>query len=338
MKIILSRTDNLGDVLLTLPLAGFLKEQNPENQIYFIGKKYTQALIENCRYIDGFLDRAEVLEKNILPSLQADAIIFVFPDKEIAQVAKKANIKLRIGTSHRWWHWWYCNKRIDFSRKNSSLHEAQLNFKLLQGLDVDFEPTFGLIEDWYGLQAPELPQEHLPLLHQEKLNVILHPKSKGSAREWHLDSYFALAKTNPHINFFVTGTKEEGELIRLQKSELFSLENVSDLCGKFSLAELIAFVAACDGLVACSTGPLHIAAALGLQVLGIYPPIRPMHPGRWQPIGKQAQVLVLSKDCQNCRNGGTCACINAISVAEVSQVINKWQKIPHNIAQGKQIL
>jgi ADP-heptose:LPS heptosyltransferase len=338
MKIILSRTDNLGDVLLTLPLAGFLKEQNPENQIYFIGKKYTQALIENCRYIDGFLDRAEVLEKNILSSLQADAIIFVFPDKEIAQAAKKADIKLRIGTSHRWWHWWYCNKRIDFSRKNSSLHEAQLNFKLLQGLDIDFEPTLGLIQDWYGLQASELPQEHLHLIHQEKLSVILHPKSKGSAREWHLDSYFALAKTNPHINFFVTGTKEEGEQIRLQKSELFSLENVSDLCGKFSLSELIAFVAACDGLVACSTGPLHIAAALGVQVLGIYPPIRPMHPGRWQPIGKQAQVLVLSKDCQNCRNGGACACINAISVAEVSQVINKWQKISHNIAQSKQIL
>ena len=338
MKIILSRTDNLGDVMLTLPLAGFLKEQNPENKIYFIGKKYTQALIENCKYIDGFLDKAEVIEKNILVSLQADAIIFVFPDKEIAQVAKKAQIPLRVGTSHRWWHWWYCNKRIDFSRKNSPLHEAQLNFKLLQGLDINFEPNFSLIQDWYGLQAPALPEVYQNMLHQEKLNVILHPKSKGSAREWHLDSYFTLVKSNPDINFFITGTKEEGELIAAQKSEIFDLGNVSKLCGNLTLSELIAFIAYSDALIACSTGPLHIAAALGIQVLGIYPPIRPMHPERWQPIGKQAQVLALSKTCQDCRNGGTCACINAISVAEVSQIIKKWEKLPHNFAQNKQIL
>ncbi|GAB4132812.1 MAG: glycosyltransferase family 9 protein [Raineya sp.] len=335
MKIILSRTDNLGDVVLTLPLAGFLKEQSSKNEIFFIGKKYTQALIENCQNIDKFLDKDQVIEKNILSSLQADAIVFVFPDKEVAQAAQKAGIPLRIGTSHRWWHWWYANKRINFSRKKSPLHEAQLNFKLLQGLGIDFEPNFGLIRDWYGLQAPPLAQIYHSLLNQEKLNVILHPKSKGSAREWHLDSYFALAKTNPHINFFITGTKEEGSLIHSQKSEIFALDNVSNLCGKLSLSELIAFVGSCDGLVACSTGPLHIAAALGIQVLGIYPPIRPMHPGRWQPIGKQAEVLVLSKNCQSCRNGGACACINAISMTEVSERINRWQKLSHNFAISK---
>lgn len=338
MKIILSRTDNLGDVMLTLPLAGFLKEQNPENKIYFIGKQYTQALIENCQHIDGFLDRAEILQKNTLATLQADAIIFVYPDKEVAQAAKKAKIPLRIGTSHRWWHWWYCNKKVSFSRKNSPLHEAQLNFKLLEGLGIRFEPSLGLIQDWYGLQTPALAQTHRQLLEKEKLNIILHPKSKGSAREWHLDNYFALARSNPEINFFITGTKEDGELIFAQKPEIFNLENVSNLCGQLTLAQLIAFIAHCDGLVACSTGPLHIAAALGIQVLGIYPPIRPMHPGRWQPIGKKATTLCLSKNCLACKNSNFCACINAISVAEVSQIITKWEKLTHNFVQNQQVL
>lgn len=338
MKIILSRTDNLGDVMLTLPMAGFLKEQNPDNQVYFIGKKYTQALIENCQFVDGFLDKDEVLQKDALSVLQADAIIFVFPDKEVAQAAKKAAIPLRIGTSHRWWHWWYCNKRVNFSRKNSHLHEAQLNFKLLEGLDIYFEPNFGLIQDWYGFKAPALPETHQSVLSQEKLNVVLHPKSKGSAREWHLDSYFSLAKTNPGIIFFITGTAQEGETIASQKPEIFDLPNVSNRCGKLSLSELIAFIAHCDGLVACSTGPLHIAAALGIQVLGIYPPIRPMHPERWQPIGKKVQVLCLQKNCYDCRKSNICACINAISVAEVSEAIKKWEKLAHNFAQSKQIL
>jgi ADP-heptose:LPS heptosyltransferase len=331
MKIILSRTDNLGDVVLTLPVAGFLKEQDPKNEVYFIGKAYTRPIIEACQFVDKFLDKDEILkDSEKLASLKADAIVFIFPDQDLASVAKKAKIPLRIGTSHRWWHWLYCNKRIDFSRKNSSLHEAQLNFKLLEGLNFNLEPNFGLIADWYGLKTPDLTPELQNLLSKEKLNVILHPKSKGSAREWHLDSYFALAQNNPDIQFFVTGTQAEGDLIQSQKPDLLALENVYNLAGKFSLSEFFMFISICDGLVACSTGPLHIASALGIHALGIYPPIQPMHPARWQPIGKKAKVLVLDKDCSDCRKTENCSCINAISVAEVSVEIRSWQQKNEN--------
>ncbi|MCU0440162.1 MAG: glycosyltransferase family 9 protein [Raineya sp.] len=327
MKIILSRTDNLGDVILTLPVAGFLKEQDPTNEVYFIGKSYTRPIIEACQFVDKFLDKDDILkDPQKLASLQADAIIFIFPDQDLAPIAKKAKIPLRVGTSHRWWHWLYCNKRIDFSRKESPLHEAQLNFKLLEGLGFNIEPNFGLIADWFGLKTPDLIPELQDLLSKEKLNVILHPKSKGSAREWHLDSYFALAQNNPDIQFFVTGTQAEGDLIQSQKPDLLALENVYNLAGKFSLSELLMFISICDGLVACSTGPLHIASALGIHALGIYPPIKPMHPTRWQPIGKKAKVLVLDKDCSDCRKTENCSCINAISVAEVSAEIKDWQR------------
>ncbi|KOY87240.1 hypothetical protein AD998_14730 [bacterium 336/3] len=327
MKIILSRTDNLGDVILTLPIAGFLKEQDPKNEVYFIGKSYTRPIIEACQFVDKFLDKDEILkDPQKLASLQADVIIFIFPDQDLAPIAKKAKIPLRIGTSHRWWHWLYCNKRIDFSRKDSPLHEAQLNFKLLEGLDFNIEPNFALITDWYGFKTPDLTPELQSLVSHEKLNVILHPKSKGSAREWHLDSYFALAQNNPDIQFFVTGTQAEGDLIQSQKPELLGLENVYNLTGKLNLTELMMFISICDGLIACSTGPLHIASALGIYALGIYPPIKPMHPARWQPIGKKAKVLVLDKDCSDCRKTEQCSCINAISVAEVSAEIRSWIK------------
>jgi len=325
MKIIISRTDNLGDVILTLPLAGFLKEQYPDSQLFFIGKSYTKAIIKASKYIDFFLDRDFVLQNpDELRHIAADAIIFVFPDKELAQIAKKVGITKRIGTSHRWWHWLYCNKLVNFSRKKATIHEAQLNFKLLEGLDLFFAPTLSLLSDWYGLETT--PTNFAHYLSDEKPNIILHPKSRGSAREWHLDNYYHLALYNPDKQFFITGTKEEGLLIEEEKPGLWELANVKNLTGKFSLEEFISFIACCDGLVACSTGPLHIAAALGIHTLGIYPPIEPMHPARWQPIGKKAEVLVLSKECSDCRNDNFCACVNAISVAEVSQVLKQWKK------------
>ncbi|MBL0315693.1 MAG: hypothetical protein IPP69_07900 [Flavobacteriales bacterium] len=55
-----------------------------------------------------------------------------------------------------------------------------------------------------------------------------------------------------------------------------------------NLAELIAFINQYDGLVAANTGPLHIASACGIHAFGLYSLKRPIHPGRWSPVGKNA--------------------------------------------------
>jgi ADP-heptose:LPS heptosyltransferase len=77
----------------------------------------------------------------------------------------------------------------------------------------------------------------------------------------------------------------------------------------------------CDVLVAASTGPLHIAAALGVKAIGLFAPMRPIHPGRWAPVGKDAHFVVIDKTCEDCRKGGSCACIEAIEVQKVIKLI-----------------
>jgi heptosyltransferase III len=328
-KIIISRTDNLGDVILTLPLAGMLKSEFKDCQIFFIGKTYTRPIIESSIFIDRFLDRDEVIKNpGLLKDVNADVILHVYPDKEIAKAAYKSNIPLRIGTSHRYYHWLYCNKRMNFSRKDSSLHEAELNQMLLEPLGIA-KKRVSEIATYYGFEKIlPLNQNVSALLDKNKFNLILHPKSKGSAREWPLENYLALIKKLPAQKFrvFITGTEQEGKLIMEQNPEIFLISNVCDLTGKCSLPELISFINGADGLLACSTGPLHIAAALGKFACGIYPPIKPMDPGRWAPIGIKASHLIFNKDCQDCRKSGKCACIAAISVEEVSQVISNWEK------------
>ena len=97
-----------------------------------------------------------------------------------------------------------------------------------------------------------------------KKRIILHPLSKGSASDWSLMNYRDLIALLPASSFevFITGTKEEGEKIKLQCALTGS--NVHDVTGKFSLGELIVLIRHCDVLVAASTGPLHIAAASGI--------------------------------------------------------------------------
>jgi ADP-heptose:LPS heptosyltransferase len=45
-KIVISRTDSIGDVVLTLPLAGILKEKYPKAKIIFLGNTYTKPIIK----------------------------------------------------------------------------------------------------------------------------------------------------------------------------------------------------------------------------------------------------------------------------------------------------
>lgn len=329
-SIIISRTDNLGDVMLTLPMTGYIKSISPTTKVYFLGKSYTRAVIESSRFVDGFIDKESILEdERILTNLAAEAIVFAGPDKEVAKAAKQAGIPLRIGTSHRWYHWLYCNKRVNFTRKQSDLHEAQLNFKLFAPLGWLTTPTLAQIKEWYGLEPTKTSTVSANFSHwlsPDKFNLIIHPKSKGSAKEWGLDNYTQLVAALPADKFqvLITGIQAEGDLIRQQTPEIFDFAHVQDLTGKLTLPELVAFTGSADGFLAGSTGPLHIASAAGIHTLGIYPPIRPMHPGRWQPVGKNAHYLGLDKNCNDCRKSDICACVRAISVAQVKQRIESF--------------
>ena len=336
-KIIISRTDNIGDVVLTLPLAKALKEKYPQAEILFLGKKYIKPLIDCCENIDQFIDwdtlsamparlshsgGPEDESVHFLKELKAEIIIHVFPRPQIAKLAYKAGIKYRIGTSHRFYNWLYCNKRVDFTRKNSPLHEAQLNFELAKPLGITVIPTLEELGKSYGLtKLPMLNDEWKKELATGKFNLILHPLSRGSARNWDWKNYNRLIEILPadKVQLFVTGTDAESALIT--ENILIYHPEVTDMTGRLDFEQLIAFIANADALVAASTGPLHIAAALGKRAIGLYPSIRPMHPGRWAPLGPKATYLTLKKDCVDCKAGGHCACINSITAEQVKGLL-----------------
>lgn len=323
--ILISRTDNIGDVVLTLPVVHVLKEKFPNCRIIFLGKTYTKPVLECCNSIDEIICWDEIIKLgnkaqiNLIRSLNIDCIIHVFPNRNVASLAKAAGISIRIGTSHRLFHWFTCNKLPNFTRKNSDLHESQLNFKLLQPLDIEKVYSLEEIKFFFDfIKVQPLSGALAALIDPGRYNLILHPKSKGSALEWELDNFLVLVKILPKEKFkiFATGTKQESE----QLIPLFSDRNVTDLTGKLSLAELISFINHADALVAASTGPLHLAAVLGKKAIGIYPSERPIHPGRWSPIGKNTATLVSARSCKNCKRG-TCNCMSAVKPEDVAAVL-----------------
>ncbi|MGY3089309.1 heptosyltransferase-3 [Hymenobacter sp. UYAg731] len=338
---LVSRTDAIGDVVLTLPVCGRLKQLFPGCRVVLIGRTYTAPVAAACPWVDDFLDLDELLKEpetaqlETLRAYAAAAIIHVFPNKTLARLARKAKISMRIGTRNRWQHWLTCNHLVALSRRHSPLHEAQLNVKLLEPLGDTSTPTIEEVAQLVRLHATEpLAPQFQQLLQQRQpgqLNVILHPRSRGSAREWGLDNFTQLARLLHRAGHrvFISGTAAEGEELAawLRENATFL---AADLTGQLSLPQFIAFIAAADGLVAGSTGPLHLAAALGRHALGLYPPIRPMHPGRWAPLGLHAEFMVFDRpNCDDCRQQpAACTCIRAIAAAAVAARVAAWLPLP----------
>jgi ADP-heptose:LPS heptosyltransferase len=253
------------------------------------------------------------------------AIIHVLPIAKIAQRAKKLNIPLRIGTTNRIYHWFTCNALVKLSRKKSVLHEAQLNLKLLEPLGIS--NTFSLEEvgNLFALNNIQpLPVRFFQLIDKNKFNLILHPKSQGNGREWGLNNFIKLVHLLDKDKFkiFVSGVEKE----RPSLEPIFAAvgSNVTDITGLMSLSEFMSFIAACDGLIASGTGPIHLAAALGTNAFGIYPPIKPIHPGRWAPLGPKARAFVVNRSCNDCKgNKVACHCIAEVEPEWLKKAFNE---------------
>ncbi|MFC0515403.1 glycosyltransferase family 9 protein [Mucilaginibacter angelicae] len=296
--ILISRVDAIGDVVLTLPVAAYIKKLFPGAKVSFLGRTYTQPVINTITSIDAFLNYDELKklpdneQAEYLQKQNIDAVIHVLPNKHIAKITRQAGIKLRIGTTNRVFHWYTCNKLVKLSRKKSNLHEAQLNLILLNPLGLKHVPSLQDIVAHNNFHnKAELTPALAAVLVNDRFNLIIHPKSHGSGMEWGLDNFAKLIRILPadQFNIIITGSEKEKALLTSWIETLPA--TVQDMTGQMSLEQLITFISKADGLIASGTGPLHLAAMTGINTLGLFPSLRPIHPGRWAPIGKKAGYI-----------------------------------------------
>lgn len=319
-KVVISRTDAIGDVILTLPLAGVLKKYWPHLKIIFLAKNYTLPIVERSIYVDevwseeSFSAQGADKRAAFLKQQNVDVFFHIFPSKIWSLAAKKAKIAFRVGTLRRWHHFLNCNVRVNMSRKKSDLHELELNLMLLKKSVLDF-PELEKLKPYYQFYGFKVEKQNEN--QDGRKSVILHPGSRGSSKDWPVHRFVELSKALPKNEYkvFISGTEEEGQSFRT----FFTFDkDIVDISGTKNLTEFMDFIASADALVANSTGPLHIAAAVGTHAVGIYPPRRPVHPGRWAPVGEKAEYIVADKpNCKLCTKAKNCFCVESISVEQI---------------------
>src|SRR5882672_12512942 len=95
-KILIVRTDRVGDVLLTTPVSAALRAAFPQVKISWLVRPYTAPLLENNPDVDEILTDLNQIKKKMF-----DAAIVSYPRWKTAWVLWRAGIPLRIGPASK---------------------------------------------------------------------------------------------------------------------------------------------------------------------------------------------------------------------------------------------
>ncbi len=285
MKVLISRPDKIGDVVLALHGAKQLKKMLPNAKVYLHVSEYTLPLVSNINFIDGVIKVGDDLS-----SYKFDAVVDLIAKLDTAKLYLSPPIPTRIGNAARWFSLLY-TKRAVVRRSYAKMNEAEYNWRLISLLDpkiINSELTESLkISDFTNIKPFETSDEY----------IVLMPGISVSAKPWSRTGWQNLAKLiavkTPYKVMILGGPAEKSELEILQQS--LTSENKIIFNNITNFDSLLGILQNAKGYVGPSTGITHLASCAGLKGVALYPDTRSMHPKRWQPFHSSLKVLAIKE-------------------------------------------
>jgi ADP-heptose:LPS heptosyltransferase len=325
VNILLVRPDGIGDEILSLPVATELRRVMPGARLCFLSSAYAAPVLVHHPDLDEVLtvtgherlgELVRMFKRNV------DAAIFLKPFRRLMTAAWLARVPLRVGTGYRWYSF-LLNRRVYEHRSDFTRHESAYNLGLLRGL---------------GLSPGEVTPPRLVLTDKERewgrsllgessrLRVVVHPGG-FSSRLWKPVHYrnlvLRLAQAGREV--LLTGNAAERDKFRTEAGISHWPDGVRDLMGALTIRQLMAVIAESHAVVSLATGPMHLAAALGVPTVSIFDPRRNNSPTRWQPLGTGVVLKPEVPTCEKCIYEA-CPywdCLDRITVDTVEQQVTQ---------------
>ncbi|MBF0196389.1 MAG: glycosyltransferase family 9 protein [Planctomycetes bacterium] len=291
--IAISRPDGLGDVLMTLPMAGAIAEKYPNAKIIYIGiDDLGKGILEKCKYIhqniylNDFKGEDDRLVEYI-KSLKIDAIVQLFKNK-MPSIAKKANIPYRIGTFQRSYIRSTCNRFVYIRRGHGKVHASLSNYKSLKPLGINPPEDYRELRHYIDF-SPE--NTIFKDLNRSKYILGVHIGGRTEKR-FPIKRYCQIAKMLMPFNIQIVFIGMESELSNSQDAINNLPDNIINYIGRTSAADLISLINQLNGLLSTSSGPMHIAGILNKDIVALFQKSKNAQTTKWMPFGDNINILL----------------------------------------------
>ncbi len=324
-RILLVRTDGIGDVLLTLPMVDALKSNYPEADIDLLVQSRVYELVADYPNINKVHSIEKVTSKAVKEISKAgnyDLGIAVHPTFSVAWGLYSGGVKYKLGTAYRWYSFLF-NIKHHQHRKDSIKHESEYNLDLLDELNLVYNKALSVnlkVKDEYVASAnSKLKDAGVSI---DKSYIVIHIPSLGSAKVWS-DANFKellnmiLLDVNNCYQVVLTGTIEDKEQVKYVTDSLSDNNRIFTIFN-LNLNELAAVIKGSKLFIGNSTGPIHIAAAVNTHVVGLYSPVKVESPVRWGPLTENKKIFVPKS------NDDSRDVMNDIKPEEVYNYINNY--------------
>ncbi len=299
LSVLLIKPRAIGDVLLSTPVITNIKRSFRDITIDFLCESFASDVIvgnNDVRNVISFNKKNDSTLSliSLIRGKKYDIVVDLFCNPRTALITFFSGATYRIGFPFRGRSYAY---NIKVTPRGGEVHNVDFNLDVLRHLNIpvtDSNPVFPLTDEserfadqWYGAQN-----------FQQPVTVGINASGGWYTKKWKADSFAALAdriyeEHGWNIVFF-WGPGESEEVRGIQSR----MKNRSTLIPKTSLKELGALLKRCHYLVSNDSGPMHIAASLGVPTLGIFGPTNPFLQG---PYGsKNAWVRHEALDCLTC--------------------------------------
>jgi ADP-heptose:LPS heptosyltransferase len=291
---------------------------------------YTEPVLKFNPHVDDVILYEKEESDRELRSRMAqgrfDAAVLLHPTFRLAWIMVRAGIPNRFGTASRLYSLLF-NRRVWLRRSIAGLHESECNLAMVEPL---CGKTDDLLPEVYvsGAEKAETKEVLRSLALNSGDFVAIHPGSGGSARDWPYRSFASLAdavavKLGKRV--LVTGGPGEAELA--SKMTGLMHEPPASLVGKLGVRQLASILQEAAVLVTNSTGPMHLATAVGTPVVAVFCPIEGCSPSRWGPLGDRNVVLRPEvPGCSDCV-GQRCAHYDCMEKVDVEDVLGAVERL-----------
>ncbi len=343
-KLLITRTDRIGDVILSTPVFSAVKKQYPDVHITAMVLKETAPIVRGNPWIDEVIIFDKKGEHKSwlktyslglnLRKEKFDAVIHLHPTNRVNVISWAAQIPVRIGYRVlRGGHGkndFLLTHKIPEQKWQGKKHEAEYNFDLLKLMQV---PQPERLVFHFPLQKQD--QEDLMKLMPRKLTdhyAVFHPSASCVSKRWPEERLAVVADRMSAQYGILPIIIGEGEgVAHAEAMQKHMKEESLNLSGKLSLGMLGWLLKGARLLVSNDSGPVHLAAALETPVVSIFGRNQPgLSPTRWRPASEKSTFIHKDVGCTVCL-AHKCEinfkCLTEILVEDVMEVVKNYESV-----------